>query len=140
MSLSTSGGLSLALSAAIGLAIGGSAQAATTTGPEVTPAVQHDTLHSLRGVMPRPRGKVSASGARQLPATFQSAAISCERKDYAAQIDGDHRNEQAASRREPVPSQPGAVDNSSGHPGENLTGWMDVQTMCRPIPRRRTAR
>ena len=47
-------GLSMALCAALGLAATGNALAASTTsGPEVTSA-KHDTLHSLRGVMPRP--------------------------------------------------------------------------------------
>jgi hypothetical protein len=45
-------GLSLALGAALGLLATGPASAAD--GPQVTPAVHHDTLHSLRGTMPRP--------------------------------------------------------------------------------------
>jgi hypothetical protein len=45
-------GLSLALGAALGLLTTGPASAAD--GPQVTPAVHHDTLHSLRGTMPRP--------------------------------------------------------------------------------------
>ncbi|MEI7037768.1 hypothetical protein [Fulvimonas yonginensis] len=45
--------LSLALGSAMGLAIAGPAHAAKG-GVEVTPAVHHDTLPSLRGVMPRP--------------------------------------------------------------------------------------
>jgi len=44
--------LSLALCAALGVL--GSGQASAADGPQVTPAVQHDTLHSLRGTMPRP--------------------------------------------------------------------------------------
>jgi hypothetical protein len=48
-------GLGLASCIAIGLAATSSVHATdTATSPEVTSAVQHDTLHSLRGVMPRP--------------------------------------------------------------------------------------
>ena len=54
MSSSRTNGLSLALCAAIGLVAASSANAARTSGAEVTAAVRHDTLHSLRGVMPRP--------------------------------------------------------------------------------------
>jgi len=43
-----------ALCVAVGLAMAGGARAESQSGAEVTPAVQHDTLHSLRGVMPRP--------------------------------------------------------------------------------------
>jgi hypothetical protein len=46
--------------------------------------------------MPRPREEVPACGATQLPATFQSAAISCERTECIAQLDGGHRNEEMA--------------------------------------------
>ena len=64
MSLSKSAGLSLALSIAIGLAASGSVHATdTTTGPEVTQAIHHDTLHSLRGVMPRPDDFIKNSHA-----------------------------------------------------------------------------
>jgi hypothetical protein len=64
MSLSKANGLSLALCVAIGLAATSSVNATdTATGPEVTPAVQHDTLHSLRGVMPRPDDFVKNSHA-----------------------------------------------------------------------------
>jgi hypothetical protein len=46
-------GLCLVLCAGAGLPVVGSAQT-TTSGPEVSSSVQHDTLHSLRGVTPRP--------------------------------------------------------------------------------------
>ena len=45
-------GLSLALGAALSLL--GTTSASAADGPQVTPAVHHDTLHSLRGTMPRP--------------------------------------------------------------------------------------
>ncbi|KZC15754.1 MULTISPECIES: hypothetical protein [unclassified Rhodanobacter] len=54
MSLSKQTGFSLVLCAAIGLVAADRAAAQTTSRPEVTPATRHDTLHSLRGVMPRP--------------------------------------------------------------------------------------
>ena len=59
-----------ALCAAMALSLAGTAHADTQSAPEVTSAVQHDTLHSLRGVMPRP-DDFSKSGqnhpARPLP-------------------------------------------------------------------------
>lgn len=58
------------LCVAIGLGLASAAQADARSAPDVTPAVQHDTLHSLRGVMPRP-DDFSKSGqnhpARPLP-------------------------------------------------------------------------
>ncbi len=54
MFLKQTGAAGTALCVAIGLALAGGARAESQTGAEVTPAVQHDTLHSLRGVMPRP--------------------------------------------------------------------------------------
>lgn len=54
MSLNKPGNRAVALCVAIGLALAGSAYADTQSGPDVSPAVQHDVLHSLRGVMPRP--------------------------------------------------------------------------------------
>lgn len=53
MSLRHRNALSLALGTTIGLLAAGTTHAANG-GAEVTPATQHDTLHSLRGVMPRP--------------------------------------------------------------------------------------
>ena len=53
MLLKTAGIGCTALSLAIGLAMSGNAHADSQSSPEVTSA-QHDTLHSLRGVMPRP--------------------------------------------------------------------------------------
>lgn len=53
MSLRNWSTLSLALGSAIGLSLAGAAHAANGD-VEVAPAVQHDTLHSLRGTMPRP--------------------------------------------------------------------------------------
>lgn len=47
-------GLCLALCVSSAMPAVGRAQPATASGPEVTTSVQHDTLHSLRGVMPRP--------------------------------------------------------------------------------------
>jgi hypothetical protein len=49
--------------------------------------------------MSRPHEEVPAYGATQLPATFQLAAISCEREECTAQIDGDHSNEGPRHRR-----------------------------------------
>lgn len=58
------------LCTAIALGLAGTAHADSSSSPEVTPAAQHDTLHSLRGVMPRP-DDFSKSGqnhpARALP-------------------------------------------------------------------------
>ncbi len=59
-------GLSLALCAALGLVVASAAQSNGTTGPQVTNAIHHDTLHSLRGTMPKP-DEFSKSG-RQHPA------------------------------------------------------------------------
>ena len=53
MLLSRSGLCCTALSMAIGLAMSANVRADSQNAPEVTSA-QHDTLHSLRGVMPRP--------------------------------------------------------------------------------------
>jgi len=47
---------------------------------------------------------------------------------------------QSVPRQEPVPHQREVVDNGSGRPGENLTNYLDVQTVCRPIPEHRTVR
>ena len=54
MFLKQTGATGAALGVAIGLACAGSAHAQDQSGAQVTPAAQHDTLHSLRGVMPRP--------------------------------------------------------------------------------------
>ncbi|MFC4764677.1 hypothetical protein [Dyella koreensis] len=59
-----------ALCIAVGIALAGPVHADTQSAPEVTSAAQHDTLHSLRGTMPRP-DDFSKSGqnhkARPLP-------------------------------------------------------------------------
>ena len=54
MFLERTGAAGTALCVAIGMACAAGAQAQDQSGAQVTPAVQHDTLHSLRGAMPRP--------------------------------------------------------------------------------------
>ncbi|MGO4701189.1 hypothetical protein [Dyella sp. 2RAB6] len=54
MLLKQTGAAGAALCVAVGLSCVGSVHAQDQSGAEATPAAQHDTLHSLRGVMPRP--------------------------------------------------------------------------------------
>ncbi|MDE2308966.1 MAG: hypothetical protein KGJ97_11840, partial [Xanthomonadaceae bacterium] len=67
-------GIAAAVGVAIGLAAVGTVHATTTRTPEVTPATQHDTLPSLRGVMPRPDDFIKNSHAYPAhPLPFLSA-------------------------------------------------------------------
>ena len=70
MFLKQTGAAGAALCVAVGMACAGSVHAQDQSGAEASPAAQHDTLHSLRGVMPRPDDFSKSPrehGARPLP-------------------------------------------------------------------------